>query len=398
MKLLNVYLLKPFMKFLQKDPNMFVKIDSFYSKNGEALKDLIEKTYYINSNIQKCDYNGEGLTLELSNKDKRLKKIIKDEIINISSKILKSFEKIDTVILFENEGGKLFNNDPMDQLLSSGQVVETYPGVFALQGGFLNKINELDSFFKNFALKNNAIEQQYQPILATQSLIDNGYLSSFPHHPLFVANIRRDSKSIKKLAENSKNKSIQNKNEWLDNSLDTHSKLLSPTICYHCFEVLKNSSIPEEGKKFTAIGSCHRYESNNIEGLSRLQAFTMREIIFFGTSKFVEENRNEILDHCKSYLIDLNLKFRIVTASDPFFVTGSESKRIFQKALRLKYEIQAYIPHSDTWISIASFNNHQSSLVEKYSIRFDGEEDLYSGCVGYGYERFVYALLSQHGF
>ncbi len=153
MKSLNVFLSKPFMKFLQKDRNMFIKIDSFYSKNDEALKDLIEKTYYINSNIQKCDYNGEGLTLELSNKDKGLKKIIKDEIINISSKILKSFEKIDTVTLFENEGGKLFNNDPMDHLLSSGQVVETYPGIFALQGDFLNKINELDTFFKNSSRK-----------------------------------------------------------------------------------------------------------------------------------------------------------------------------------------------------------------------------------------------------
>ena len=64
----------------------------------------------------------------------------------------------------------------------------------------------------------------------------------------------------------------------------------------------------------------------------------MREIIFFGSDNYVETNRNEIMDHCKSYFIYLGLKFRIVTASDPFFTSGAEAKRIYQSALALKYE------------------------------------------------------------
>ena len=123
----------------------------------------------------------------------------------------------------------------------------------------------------------------------------------------------------------------------------------------------------------------------------------MREIIFFGSEDYVERNRNEIQEHCKSYFIDLGLKFRIVTASDPFFTTGAEAKRIFQTALELKYEIQAYLPHSESWISVASFNNHQQSLVLPYRIHIDSGSELHSGCVGYGYERLAYALYSQFG-
>ena len=127
----------------------------------------------------------------------------------------------------------------------------------------------------------------------------------------------------------------------MDEKLDTHKQILSPTVCYHCFETLRNQTVPVDGALYTAIAPCHRHESRNISGLSRLQSFTMREIIFFGSDDFVEMNRNEIQEHCKSYFIELGLKFRIVTASDPFFTSGAESKRIYQSALALKYEIQA---------------------------------------------------------
>ena len=94
-----------------------------------------------------------------------------------------------------------FNSDPMPTLIKTKQVIETYAGVYALQGDFLESINYMDSIFKKYAFKRGAIEQHFQPTLPTQSLLKNGYISSFPHHPLFVAPIERKIDSINSVAQ-----------------------------------------------------------------------------------------------------------------------------------------------------------------------------------------------------
>jgi len=376
---------------------MFIELDKNYTKGSEALKTLVEQVCYLDHTIVKCNYNDGGIFLEFQADSKVNEKMLKDDILQMSISVLKSFDRVETKIVFENNGIGGYNLDPMDELINTRQVIETYPGVFALQGDILKCISSLDSYFKSYALEKGATEQHFQPTLPAKSLVENGYISSFPQHPLFVANVFRDIKNINTLSKDAKEKPINSMHQWLDDRIDTHKQILSPTVCYHCFETLRNQTIPVDGSLYTAIAPCHRHESRNISGLSRLQTFTMREIIFFGSEDYVETNRNEIQDHCKSYFIDLGLKFRIVTASDPFFTSGAEAKRIYQSALALKYEIQAYLPHSDIWISVASFNNHQQSLVTPYKINFDSNSDLYSGCVGYGYERLAYALYSQFG-
>ena len=376
---------------------MFIPLNKNIIKGSEALKTLVEQIYYLNKAIIHCEYNNGGIALELETDYLVDNEKLKDEILKMSSAVLESFDRVEINVVFENDGMVSNAIDPMDELINTRQVIETYPGVFALQGDILKCISGLDTFFKSYALEKGAIEQHFQPTLPAKSLIENGYISSFPQHPLFVANVYRDINNINTLSKDAKEKPINLMHQWLDDRIDTHKQILSPTVCYHCFETLRNQTIPVDGSLYTAIAPCHRHESRNLNGLSRLQTFTMREIIFFGSNDFVETNRNEIQDHCKSYFIDLGLKFRIVTAIDPFFISGAEAKRIYQSVLALKYEIQAYLSHSDTWISVASFNNHQQSLVTPYKIDFDSNYDLYSGCVGYGYERLAYALYSQLG-
>ena len=376
---------------------MFIKLKNTFTKNPEALKELMEQVYYVDKRITNCSFNSDGVIVEFESGNEINDEYLRREILKMSLSILQSFERVDIKFIFENEGLGSFDQDPMDELINAKQVIETYPGVYALQGNFLEKVKELDSTFRNYALDSGAIEQYFQPTLPARSLVENGYIASFPHHPLFVTNVIRDANQIKDLSKAAKEESIDLMHEWLDSKMDTHQQVLSPTVCYHCFETLRRQSIPKNGILYTAIAPCHRHESKNIKGLSRLQTFTMREIIFFGSADFVETQRKEILSHCQSYLVDLGLKFRVVTASDPFFISGSEAKRIYQTALALKYEVQAFLPHTDNWISVASFNNHQQSLVIPYHIGFDSDADLHSGCVGYGYERLVYSFCSQFG-
>ena len=216
---------------------------------------------------------------------------MKENITKVAKSILKSYERVEQVILYENEGSGKNKIDPMDQLILSRQVIETYPGVFALQGDILSILNKLDSQFKFYALEKDAVEQHFQPTLPAKSLIENGYLSRFPQHPLFVTNVFRDIDNINGLAQDAKEKSIDSIHKWLDKKLDTHKQILAPTVCYHCFETLKNQKITNDGAIYTSIAPCHRHESRNINGLARLQSFTMREIIFFGNEEMVRRKQ-----------------------------------------------------------------------------------------------------------
>ena len=91
------------------------------------------------------------------------------------------------------------------------------------------------------------------------------------------------------------------------------------------------------------------------------------------------------------------VKFRLISASDPFYSSTAAKKRAYQGAMGLKFEGQCWLPHRNRWLSVASFNLHEKILVDAYSIDAGSEAGLWSGCVGYGYERMVYALYSQFG-
>jgi len=92
------------------------------------------------------------------------------------------------------------------------------------------------------------------------------------------------------------------------------------------------------------------------------------------------------------------LNFRVIVATDPFFTAGNEKLRIFQSSLNLKYELQLFIPHDESWLAIASFNHHRDSLVNPYDISYkNNNAKLNSGCLGLGFERLIYGLYCQKG-
>lgn len=167
---------------------------------------------------------------------------------------------------------------------------------------------------------------------------------------------------------------------------------LPPTVCHHTFQFMSGRPAPVS-RVVTARTTCHRYEPN-AGGLERLHAFQMREIVFFGGAADVEDTRQALITAFQALLERYGLTFRLVVATDPFFVSGAEQKAIFQIMAASKIEIQALIPATGKWLSVMSFNNHHETLTHKYGI---GAGDLCSGCFGVGLERLVYAIVAQFG-
>ena len=84
-------------------------------------------------------------------------------------------------------------------------------------------------------------------------------------------------------------------------------------------------------------------------------------------------------------------------ANDLFFTDDYAVKASFQRQQEAKRELLLRIPSEGKSISVFSSNFHGAAFCKAFGIRV-GERPGVSGCIGFGLERWVYALFSQFGF
>jgi seryl-tRNA synthetase len=203
---------------------------------------------------------------------------------------------------------------------------------------------------------------------------------------MFASNVKRDLRFIDQISDLKELTKI-------DKKIDKPNLVISPTVCYHIFETFKDSNI-NVNKVFDSISSCNRFESINYLTFERLQSFTMREFVAFGSPVFVKNFLIENINYYKKKFIKNKIKFKIVTANDQFFTQQGIKKMAYQSLNDLKFEFQFWLPYEEKWLSVGSFNNHLDILVKKYNIKCK-KKIVYSGCIGWGYERFIYAIIAQ---
>ena len=362
-------------------------------------KKVMERIYYIVPNLTFCQFEDGKICIETGINDEDINELTLNIQKYISSLIVTE-ERISLHVLQINEHQSVYNQDPYQTLLVSQNVMETLPGVFVLGKDFLRRFKMLDDMVKQYALACNGEELLVPSQLPVSSLISNGYLVDFPHHAIFSGPLTHDVEALELVAATSKKHREDTGlvTSEIQKHLSVPTSVLAPTVCYHCFEALSKTVIECKNKVYTALGHCHRHESHNLEGLMRLQHFRMRELIYLGTSDFIEEQLNLMLDWMTNILTSCNVSYRVVVATDPFFLGEAEKKALYQTTFELKRELQIYIPHADRWIAVGSFNNHQNVIMKKYNIEMKNQTNAMSGCIGFGYERFIYALYSQFGF
>jgi seryl-tRNA synthetase len=172
---------------------------------------------------------------------------------------------------------------------------------------------------------------------------------------------------------------------------------LSPAVCYHAYPEWADRTLGDHATLVTARGHCYRYEDGNHVPLERLWEFTMREIIMIGTRQQVEDVRQSLVRRVTALVDMLELDASIETATDPFFAAGDEGRRLMQQAGALKYELRLAVDAAGRTIAVASFNHHHDFFGERFAIHLASGTPAHSGCVAFGLERWVLALLAQHG-
>jgi len=163
-----------------------------------------------------------------------------------------------------------------------------------------------------------------------------------------------------------------------------------PAVCYHCYAKLAATSLPEPGI-WTCIARCRRNEGKEESG--RLQAFTMREIVFVGSAAWVREQRQQWMDSIIAFAQSLHLVVQLDAATDSFFAGGeARGRKLLQQIKGLKFELRAQMDGEGRPLAISSFNLHETFFSRRFGFRLEDGKDAYSGCVAFGLERWALAL------
>jgi hypothetical protein len=270
-------------------------------------------------------------------------------------------------------------------------------GQVGFAGGALALKRFVDEAVRDVARARFAAEEADYPVLLDPEVLARcGYFSSFPQSVCLVSHLAEDFDGIEAFrAANTGSSSLRVPDPG---ALTYSDAALRPAVCLPVYRSHEGTTLPARGLTITTVGKAFRYESSNLEGIHRLWDFSMREIVFAGSTEFVQERRERVIELIASLMKDWDLASRLVSASDPFFATVRGTKALWQRTRGAKYELLVDVGIAAGPVAVGSINMADTLFGHAFGIRAHGGEIASTACVGFGLERLVLALFSQHGF
>ena len=253
------------------------------------------------------------------------------------------------------------------ELLARGELELTPDGALVIRGPAASLRDYFDDTVRGWALEFGATEETFPASIPISTLERAGFISAFPDK-LVQAGEPSDGIAA------------------------------PPAVCYHNYPRFADSTIGEESI-VTEVGRCYRneYQAYSSDPVERLRSFTMREIIAVGGAKLIERLRSEMMERVTLWVKELALEGQIEIATDPFFTAESRGRILMQRILPLKYELRLRVGAGGRSVAAASFNNHEQHFGRAFSIRLPSGRFAHSGCVAFGWERWIIAFVNQHG-
>ena len=272
--------------------------------------------------------------------------------------------------LFERRRDRTRFASPLDELVACGDVALTSAGQVSMSGAALDVMLAVDHTVQRWARELGAVEHHYPSLIAADVLTRAG----------------REGWTV------------VSPSEVLEASASARNdKALAPAVCYHTYPEYEGTTLGAPPTILTALGRCYRHEDGNHVPLERLWEFNMREVIVLGTRDQVERTRQDLVRQVMDLVNTLDVDATIEVASDPFFTSADEGRRLMQQAGALKHELQLTLEPNGRTIAAASFNHHLDYFGSRFGISLPNGSSAYSGCVAFGLERWVLAIFSQLG-
>jgi seryl-tRNA synthetase len=307
----------------------------------------------------------------------------------------RSFGEPEELARTERRDERPIASDAFDELVRRRWARPLGRGQVGFAGGAFALKRLLDESVRDLARSRfGAEDEDYPALIDPDVLARAGYLGSFPQSVCLVSHLAEDFDAIEAFrAANTESASLHVPDA---RALEHAHAALRPAVCLPVYRALEGTSLPAEGLVVTTVGKAFRYESGNMRGIERLWDFSMREIVFAGSATFVAEQRARVIEAVTELMRQWDLAFRLVSASDPFFATVRGTKALWQRARGLKHEMLVDVGTGT--IAAGSVNVAGTLFGHAFGISMPDGEVATTACVGFGLERLVLALFSQHGF
>jgi seryl-tRNA synthetase len=243
-------------------------------------------------------------------------------------------------------------------------------------------LRELDEAVLHWARNNQAIEMAFPPVVSVSMLDRMDYFKNFPHLGFAVAPLTATVAG--ELAERG-----GLGNEVLPSSATVDAEFMLPSAaCYPIYAHFRDRTLAAT-TCVTTVQNCFRNETH-YEGLARLRAFRMREIVALGTRDALSAFLGRHKAWVRHFAQGADLPLSIQVATDPFFQADGARTRM-QQLFPVKEEFVF-----EGQVAVSSVNSHRNFFAERWNIRTDDDQYAYTGCVAFGLERWVHALQTRY--
>lgn len=259
-------------------------------------------------------------------------------------------------------------------------------GQSVLSGPLLDLYKRLDHQYLHWAALEGADEFLFPPLLAAAELGKIDYFRSFPHLVTFPATLEDSEENLRSF---SSGEPLDAGGQLHPTGLAPIRDVLTPAACYHFYPHFKGQTLAAP-RYVTTRATCFRREAYYAP-LERQWSFSMREIVCLGNAEQVKAFLSRLQQRVEQFFARIELPIEWKPATDPFFNPSRNPKYLLQRLDPVKTEMVF-----QDRLAIGSINFHRNYFGEAFGISSEGEP-AFSGCVAFGIERWIAALLAEFG-
>jgi seryl-tRNA synthetase len=275
------------------------------------------------------------------------------------------------------------------RLREHGWLWDVAPGVSGLRGPVVALLRDIERALADLARAETSDEWVAPAAVSFETLERAKYFASFPQWLTMASHLSGDEATLEQIAA-----SVSPGASARD-SLARADIALPPAVCYNTYAAHAHSVIASP-VLMTAQGTCWRHEGGRFAALERGWAFTMREIVCIGEEHDVKEFLVRSVERVSALQRALGLDCELAAATDPFFAPTARGRAALQRIKGLKHELVFRFPDGQS-LAIASFNDHELFFGDAFVISLPDGKPVWSGCVAFGLERWLMAILATHG-
>ncbi|GAA3099267.1 hypothetical protein [Streptomyces echinatus] len=249
-------------------------------------------------------------------------------------------------------------------------------GLVALGPELVRLMDLLDGRFQGWARECGATAMAFPTVISTADLTSIDYFDNFPQLALMTAPLKLPAERPEAGAALP-----------ADRLGDSGYGLVS-AACYNVYLHHRSATLAGP-RSVTTVAKCFRNE-DHYDGLRRLHGFTMREIVFLGSREAVLDQLAAFRPKVVRFAARLGLDLAVRPASDPFFEKGGGRALMAQL-----FPVKEEFVHGGN-LAIGSLNFHRNFFGERCGISLADGGPACTGCVAFGLERWIAALLETH--